>query len=69
VFDHRVKAPHPPAPQEEAEEENQEPEGPSGPKESEPAAPSKPESGRMKKTDEKMGVTPLKNYKPIVGKK
>uniref|UniRef100_A0A8C0WLD1 General transcription factor 3C polypeptide 1 n=1 Tax=Castor canadensis TaxID=51338 RepID=A0A8C0WLD1_CASCN len=62
----RVKAPHPPAPQEEAEEENQEPEGPSGPKESEPAAPSKPESGRMKKTDEKMGVTPLKNYKPIV---
>uniref|UniRef100_A0A8C0KEV9 Ral transcription factor IIIC subunit 1 n=1 Tax=Canis lupus dingo TaxID=286419 RepID=A0A8C0KEV9_CANLU len=41
-------------------------EGPSGSGDSEPNASSKPESGRVKKTDEKMGITQLKNYNPVV---
>lgn len=61
--------PQPPGPQGEAEEESQGKEGPSGSGESEPNASSKPESGRVKKTDEKMGITQLKNYNPVVGKK
>ncbi|KAI5939978.1 General transcription factor 3C polypeptide 1 [Manis javanica] len=62
----RVKVPQPPGPQGEAEEESQGKEGPSGSGESEPNASSKPESGRVKKTDEKMGITQLKNYNPVV---
>lgn len=61
--------PQPPAPQGEAEEESQGKEGPSGSGDSPSDASSKPESGRMKKADKKMGVTQLKNYKPVVGKK
>uniref|UniRef100_A0A9L0R956 Ral transcription factor IIIC subunit 1 n=1 Tax=Equus caballus TaxID=9796 RepID=A0A9L0R956_HORSE len=62
----RVKVPQPPAPQGEAEEESQGKEGPSGSGDSPSDASSKPESGRMKKADKKMGVTQLKNYKPVV---
>lgn len=62
----RVKVPPAPAPQEEAEEENQEPEVPSRSANSDPNTSSKPESTRVKKTDEKMGITPLKNYKPVI---
>lgn len=64
----RVKVPQTPAPQEEAEEESQEPEVPSKSGDSEVNTSSKPESTRVKKTDEKMGITPLKNYKPVIGK-
>lgn len=67
-LDYRVKVPPAPAPQEEAEEENQEPEVPSGSADSDPNTSSKLESTRVKKTDEKMGITPLKNYKPVIGK-
>ncbi|XP_004439572.1 PREDICTED: general transcription factor 3C polypeptide 1 [Ceratotherium simum simum] len=62
----RVKVPQPPVPQEEAEEESQGKEGPSGSEDSQPNASSKPESGRVKKADKKMGITQLKNYKPVV---
>uniref|UniRef100_A0A8C8UPA7 General transcription factor III C 1 n=1 Tax=Peromyscus maniculatus bairdii TaxID=230844 RepID=A0A8C8UPA7_PERMB len=62
----RVKVPQTPAPQEEAEEESREPEVPSGSADSEPNTSLKSESGRVKKTDEKMGITPLKNYKPVI---
>ncbi|KAH0503001.1 General transcription factor 3C polypeptide 1 [Microtus ochrogaster] len=62
----RVKVPQTPAPQEEAEEESQEPEVPSGSGDSDPNTSLKSESGRVKKTDEKMGITPLKNYKPVI---
>lgn len=62
----RVKGPQPPAPQGEAEEERQVKEDPSGSGNSQPNASSKPESGRVKKTDEKMGITQLKNYNPVV---
>ncbi|KAF6124687.1 general transcription factor IIIC subunit 1 [Phyllostomus discolor] len=62
----RVKGPQPPAPQGEAEEESQVKEDPSGSGDSQPNAASKPESGRVKKTDEKMGITQLKNYNPVV---
>lgn len=68
-LDCRVKGPQPPAPQGEAEEESQVKEDPSGSGDSQPNASSKPESGRVKKTDEKMGITQLKNYNPVVGKK
>uniref|UniRef100_A0A8C0KFE9 Ral transcription factor IIIC subunit 1 n=1 Tax=Canis lupus dingo TaxID=286419 RepID=A0A8C0KFE9_CANLU len=61
----RIKVPQPPAPQE-VEEESEGKEGPSGSGDSEPNASSKPESGRVKKTDEKMGITQLKNYNPVV---
>ena len=64
----RMKAPQPPVPQEEAEEESQGEEGPSGSGDTQPSASSKPEGGRVKKTQEKMGVTQLKNYHPVVGK-
>lgn len=64
----RVKVPQPPVPQE-VEEESQGKEGPSGSGDSQLNASSKPESGRVKKTDEKMGITQLKNYNPVVGKK
>lgn len=63
----RVKVPQPPAPQE-VEEESQGKEGPSGSGDSQPNASSKPESGRVKKTDEKMGITQLKDYSPVIGK-
>ncbi|XP_061257470.1 general transcription factor 3C polypeptide 1 isoform X2 [Bos javanicus] len=62
----RMKAPQPPVPQEEAEEESQGEEGPSGSGDAQPSASSKPEGGRVKKTHEKMGVTQLKNYHPVV---
>ncbi|XP_004450524.2 general transcription factor 3C polypeptide 1 [Dasypus novemcinctus] len=62
----RVKVSQPPVRQGEAEEENQVKEGPSGSGDSHSNASSKPESGRMKKTDEKMGITQLKNYNPVV---
>ncbi|XP_059010754.1 general transcription factor 3C polypeptide 1 isoform X1 [Mustela lutreola] len=61
----RVKVPQPPAPQE-VEEESQGTEGPSGSGDSQPNASSKPESGRVKRTDEKMGITQLKNYSPVI---
>ncbi|XP_069860386.1 general transcription factor 3C polypeptide 1 isoform X1 [Dipodomys merriami] len=62
----RVKVPQPPAPQEEIEEESHEAEGPSGPGDSYLTSPSKADSARAKKAEEKMGVPPLKNYKPVV---
>ncbi|XP_057604744.1 general transcription factor 3C polypeptide 1 isoform X2 [Hippopotamus amphibius kiboko] len=62
----RVKVPQPPVPQGDAEEESQEKESPRGSGDSQPNASSKPESGRVKKTDEKMGITQLKNYHPVV---
>ncbi|XP_059978368.1 general transcription factor 3C polypeptide 1 isoform X3 [Lagenorhynchus albirostris] len=62
----RVKAPQPPVPQGEAEEESQGKGGPRGSGDSQPNASSKVESGRVKKTDEKMGITQLKNYHPVV---
>ncbi|KAM9208609.1 general transcription factor 3C polypeptide 1 [Dugong dugon] len=62
----RVKVAQPPVPQGEAEEESQGKEGPSGSGYSHQNASSKSESGRMKKTDEKMGITQLKNYHPVV---
>nr|XP_035922093.1 general transcription factor 3C polypeptide 1 isoform X1 [Halichoerus grypus] len=61
----RVKVPQPPVPQE-VEEESQGKEGPSGSGDSQLNASSKPESGRVKKTDEKMGITQLKNYNPVI---
>lgn len=57
------------APKGEAKEESQGKEDPSGSGDSQPSDCSKPESGRVKKTDEKMGITQLKNYNPVVGKK
>ena len=65
----RVKVVQPPAPQAEAEEESPEKEGPSGSGDSQLNTSSKSETGRVKKTDEKMGITQLKNYHPVVGKK
>ncbi|XP_001369962.2 general transcription factor 3C polypeptide 1 [Monodelphis domestica] len=62
----RVKAPQTPAPQEEQEEENQEKEEVAGSGESRTSASKSEGSGRMKKTDEKMGITQLKNYNPVV---
>ncbi|XP_027718537.1 general transcription factor 3C polypeptide 1 isoform X3 [Vombatus ursinus] len=62
----RVKPPQTPAPQEELEEENQGKEEVGGSGESHPAASKSESSGRMKKTDEKMGITQLKNYNPVV---
>ncbi|XP_010621796.1 general transcription factor 3C polypeptide 1 isoform X1 [Fukomys damarensis] len=62
----RGKAPQPPAPPEEVEEESQGQEEPSRSGDPDMNASSKPESGRAKKTDEKMGVTPMKNYHPVV---
>lgn len=61
--------PQPPAPQGEAEEESQGKEDPSGPRGSQPNVSSKSESGRVKKTDKKMGITQLKNYNPVIGKR
>ncbi|XP_074178864.1 general transcription factor 3C polypeptide 1 isoform X1 [Rhinolophus sinicus] len=62
----RIKVPQPPAPQGEAEEESQGKEDPSGPRGSQANVSSKSESGRVKKTDKKMGITQLKNYNPVV---
>ncbi|XP_044903716.1 general transcription factor 3C polypeptide 1 isoform X1 [Felis catus] len=62
----RVKVVQPPAPQAEAEEESPEKEGPSGSGDSQLNTSSKSETGRVKKTDEKMGITQLKNYHPVV---
>ncbi|XP_010989212.2 general transcription factor 3C polypeptide 1 isoform X1 [Camelus dromedarius] len=62
----RVKVSQPPVPQGEAEEESQGKEDPSGSGDSQLSASSRPESGRVKKTDEKMGITQLKNYNPVV---
>lgn len=64
----RLKVPQPTAPKGEAKEESQGKEDPSGSGDSQPNDCSKPESGRVKKTDEKMGITQLKNYNPVVGK-
>lgn len=68
-LDCRIKAPPPPVPQGEPEGESQEPEDPSGAEDSQLNASSKSDSGRVKKSDEKMGITQLKNYNPVVGKK
>lgn len=65
----RVKVVQPPAPQAEAEEESPEKEAPSVSGDSQLSTSSKSETGRVKKTDEKMGITQLKNYHPVVGKK
>uniref|UniRef100_A0A2I3H479 Ral transcription factor IIIC subunit 1 n=1 Tax=Nomascus leucogenys TaxID=61853 RepID=A0A2I3H479_NOMLE len=62
----RVKTSQPPVPQGEAEEDSQGKEGPSGSGDSQLSASSRSESGRMKKSDNKMGITPLRNYHPIV---
>ncbi|XP_060028731.1 general transcription factor 3C polypeptide 1 isoform X1 [Erinaceus europaeus] len=64
----RVKVPQPPVPAEEMEEdESQEKEGMSELDTSQSTtASSKPEGGRAKKTDEKMGITQLKNYNPVI---
>ncbi|XP_036268902.1 general transcription factor 3C polypeptide 1 isoform X1 [Pipistrellus kuhlii] len=62
----RLKAPPSTAPKGEAKEESQGKEDPSGSGDSQPSDCSKPESGRVKKTDEKMGITQLKNYNPVV---
>ncbi|KAM6166644.1 general transcription factor 3C polypeptide 1 isoform 2-T2 [Erethizon dorsatum] len=62
----RVKVLQPPAPPEEVEEESQGQEEPSGSGDSDMNASSKPDSGRAKKTDEKMGITPMKDYHPVV---
>ncbi|XP_051844236.1 general transcription factor 3C polypeptide 1 [Antechinus flavipes] len=62
----RVKPPPTPAPQEELEEENQEKEEVGGSGESHTATSKSESTGRMKKTDEKMGITQLKNYNPVV---
>nr|XP_012320038.1 general transcription factor 3C polypeptide 1 [Aotus nancymaae] len=62
----RVKTSQPPMPQGEAEEESQGKEGPSGSGDSQLSASSKSESGRMKKSDKKMGITQLRNYHPVV---
>lgn len=64
----RVKTSQPPVPQGEAEEDSQGKEGPSGSGDSQLSASSRSESGRMKKSDKKMGITQLRNYHPIVGK-
>ncbi|KAL0617008.1 General transcription factor 3C polypeptide 1 [Plecturocebus cupreus] len=56
----------PPVPQGEADEESQGKEGPSGSGDSQLSASSKSESGRMKKSDKKMGITQLRNYHPVV---
>ncbi|XP_006148317.1 general transcription factor 3C polypeptide 1 isoform X1 [Tupaia chinensis] len=60
----RMKGSQYSAPQEEIEEESQENEGPSG--SGDLTASFKEESGPMKRADEKMGITQLKNYHPIV---
>ncbi|XP_047388879.1 general transcription factor 3C polypeptide 1 isoform X3 [Sciurus carolinensis] len=62
----RVRVPQPPAPPEEAEEESQGKEGPSESGDSDLNISSKPDNTRVKKTEEKMGITPLKNYHPVV---
>ncbi|XP_037669883.1 general transcription factor 3C polypeptide 1 isoform X2 [Choloepus didactylus] len=62
----RVKVSRPPALQGEAEEESEGKVGPSGSGDSQSNASSKPESGQVKKTEEKMGITQLKNYNPVV---
>ncbi|XP_077616584.1 general transcription factor 3C polypeptide 1 isoform X1 [Crocuta crocuta] len=62
----RVKVVQPPAPQAEAEEESPEKEAPSVSGDSQLSTSSKSETGRVKKTDEKMGITQLKNYHPVV---
>uniref|UniRef100_H0WHE0 Ral transcription factor IIIC subunit 1 n=2 Tax=Otolemur garnettii TaxID=30611 RepID=H0WHE0_OTOGA len=62
----RGKASQHPVPQGEAEEEGQGKEGPSGSEDSHISASSKSESGRIKKSDEKMGITQLRNYNPVI---
>ncbi|XP_036134876.1 general transcription factor 3C polypeptide 1 isoform X1 [Molossus molossus] len=62
----RVKVPQPPVPKGDANEDSQGKEDLSGSGDSQPNDCSKPESGRVKKTDEKMGITQLKNYNPVV---
>lgn len=58
--------PQPPPPQEEVEEETPVAEVPSSSADSQLSSPSKLD-GRVKKTDEKMGITQLKNYNPVIG--
>lgn len=57
----------PPVPPGDTEEESPGKEGPSQSGDSPPSVASKPESGRVRKTDEKMGITQLKNYNPVMG--
>ncbi|KAG8513544.1 LOW QUALITY PROTEIN: General transcription factor 3C polypeptide 1, partial [Galemys pyrenaicus] len=64
-LNYRIKVPQPPLPPE-PEEEIPGKEDPSGSGDSPTNASSKPEPGRVKKTDEKMGITQLKNYTPVV---
>ncbi|XP_040829101.1 general transcription factor 3C polypeptide 1 [Ochotona curzoniae] len=61
----RIKVPQPPPPQEEVEEETPVAEVPSSSADSQLSSPSKLD-GRVKKTDEKMGITQLKNYNPVI---
>ncbi|XP_004623195.2 general transcription factor 3C polypeptide 1 [Octodon degus] len=62
----RIKALQPPAATEEAEEESQGQEEPSGSGDTDANASSKPDGVRAKKTDEKMGIAPMKDYQPVV---
>ncbi|XP_062040759.1 general transcription factor 3C polypeptide 1-like isoform X2 [Lepus europaeus] len=62
----RAKVPPPPPPQEEVEEETPVAEAPSASGASQLNTSNKVESARVKKTDEKMGITQLKNYNPVI---
>ncbi|XP_021567113.1 general transcription factor 3C polypeptide 1 [Carlito syrichta] len=62
----RVKISQPPVPQDEEDEESQGKEGPSGSGDSHLSTSSRPESGRLKKSDKKMGITQLRNYHPVI---
>uniref|UniRef100_A0A8D1S8E3 General transcription factor 3C polypeptide 1 n=1 Tax=Sus scrofa TaxID=9823 RepID=A0A8D1S8E3_PIG len=62
----RVKMSQPPAPQGDPEEGSQGGKGPSGSGDCQPNASSTLEGGRVKKSDKKMNVPHLKNYKPVV---
>ncbi|XP_004615986.1 general transcription factor 3C polypeptide 1 [Sorex araneus] len=62
----RIKVAPPPLPPGEADEDSPGKEGPSRSGDAPPSVASKPESGRVKKTDEKMGITQLKNYNPVM---
>ncbi|XP_062040777.1 general transcription factor 3C polypeptide 1-like isoform X2 [Lepus europaeus] len=61
-----AKVPPPPPPQEEVEEETPVAEAPSASGASQLNTSNKVESARVKKTDEKMGITQLKNYNPVI---
>ncbi|XP_006896693.1 PREDICTED: general transcription factor 3C polypeptide 1 [Elephantulus edwardii] len=62
----RVKITQPPVSQGETEEESQGKDVPGGSGYAQPNASSKPESGRMKKADDKVGVDELQNCQPVI---